>query len=677
MKTMRICLKLSMTILSLALVVTGPGSLRAQEDAEAALDLVVKISKVEETLNLIDELVATTSTGQTTMSPTAMLRGMVQGTDWIDPSRSTVLGVEFIDGQPQMALLIPFQYPSEGFQSAYDASSGPDYYVMGFPPGQGAVVSGAVERAMVAASTSEAKALLSVELAANRLLSKADAQIKQGLDKLVNMPRAQGQGAPDLGPSPEELRQMLVNFLDVARQLETLALGLDIDREALSYFFGAKALPETKLFHIFSDNAETSLLDDYKPAYQINFRSRSFDVEGMMGLMEDCFGSLYTGMGIDFSAMAPIFKSFTGEGAGGVSLAKDGMGMECIYVLKDNENTPDFLEKVYVPWMMKYSEDMAVMLEKNLGAAIESPFVRTEDSTVSGHKVLGIKTQFPVFYGPQFPSTHDGSSLMAYDCRMTTVGNLLLVAGSDARMAELIEIAAGVKERPAEGPLMSGDMDVGGYLAFLADMMPQMAGKAHALPKLGKVTFAGDLKNGEARGRVTVTMDDVKTIAAYFSQSAAAPVASSARVEEEPLEGVEKRESPAAPAKTKEGKAVVLTEESPQYWLNKGGLFAAYGNDRRAVQCFEKAIHLDPRNSDAYFQQGISYGELGRHEEGLSRINKALELAPRQGIYLYGRGRLYLIAGEKGKAIDDFKEAAALGEEEAQDYLQNTSHGGG
>ena len=46
-------------------------------------------------------------------------------------------------------------------------------------------------------------------------------------------------------------------------------------------------------------------------------------------------------------------------------------------------------------------------------------------------------------------------------------------------------------------------------------------------------------------------------------------------------------------------------------------------------------------------------------------------MQPKNGLYLYGRGRVYLLAGEKEKAMEDFKKAAALDDEDAQNYLEH------
>ena len=42
---------------------------------------------------------------------------------------------------------------------------------------------------------------------------------------------------------------------------------------------------------------------------------------------------------------------------------------------------------------------------------------------------------------------------------------------------------------------------------------------------------------------------------------------------------------------------------------------------------------------------------------------------PHNGLYYYGRARVYLLADEKEKAMEDFKKAAELDDEDAQNYL--------
>jgi tetratricopeptide (TPR) repeat protein len=120
---------------------------------------------------------------------------------------------------------------------------------------------------------------------------------------------------------------------------------------------------------------------------------------------------------------------------------------------------------------------------------------------------------------------------------------------------------------------------------------------------------------------------------------------------------------------TKSATESVSRKNDSDYWFDKAALCATYGNDSIAIKYFQKAISLDPHRSDAYFGQGVSYGQLENFSKAIALINKAIELNPYNGLYYYGRARVYLLAEDKEKSLKDFKKAAALDDEDAQNYL--------
>jgi tetratricopeptide (TPR) repeat protein len=97
-------------------------------------------------------------------------------------------------------------------------------------------------------------------------------------------------------------------------------------------------------------------------------------------------------------------------------------------------------------------------------------------------------------------------------------------------------------------------------------------------------------------------------------------------------------------------KPVKPVKKDADFWFNKGALLSTYGNHKAAVQYFQKAISMDPNFSKAYFQ----------YPKAIAQINMALKIEPQNGMYYYGRGRVYLIWGDKAKAMADFKKAAEL-----------------
>jgi tetratricopeptide (TPR) repeat protein len=121
------------------------------------------------------------------------------------------------------------------------------------------------------------------------------------------------------------------------------------------------------------------------------------------------------------------------------------------------------------------------------------------------------------------------------------------------------------------------------------------------------------------------------------------------------------------------GKDEKEPKNDSEYWYDLAILCSVYGNDKNAIKYFDKVIKLEPEKSKAYFHRGVSYGEIGQYEKSLLSINKAIELDPENGLFYYGRGRVYLLSGDKEKAIEDFKQAAKMGNHDAQNYLKNVA----
>ena len=121
------------------------------------------------------------------------------------------------------------------------------------------------------------------------------------------------------------------------------------------------------------------------------------------------------------------------------------------------------------------------------------------------------------------------------------------------------------------------------------------------------------------------------------------------------------------------GKEVVCfeCEVSPiknTFWISQDGRFVRAKQGNLVIEATGKH-HKDPQKLQAYFAQGVSYGQLENFFEAIVLINKAIEMEPRNGLYYYGRARVYLLADDKEKAIENFKKAAELDDEDAQIYI--------
>lgn len=639
----------------------------------SALDAVVKISQIGNTLNLVDDLLES-GTAQTKAPVTAQIRAVLQGTDWIDPDRLIVIGIEFEGNQPISAILVPFLRPNANFQAMFNAKTGSDYYMISLPPGAPQIISESFEDTLVKESSAKSKTTIMAQIIVDRLLEKNRDRINTWLEKIETSTMQQSNNP--MVPTPEDARAMISGMLDMASQLDTISFGIDLTQEQLAFTFSSQARAESDLAALFTRTATSSRLSTFKPNFQINFSSGPYDIAGFMKMLNNTFGSFYQKIGLDFSEIASICEPFSGEIAGGVSSDKTGFDFEIISVLKDGAQTASFLENIYLPWIEKYSRDLAVLMEQQSGRKPTDVFVRTADTMVAGCKVVGVKSKIPVF--PALPQTPGVPApdypIMVYDTRMTTTNNLLLMASDDRRLEKLIGLTRTFKETTLNGPMMTIDVNLGTYLSALGEMLPDLnipvSGSKQTIADLGKLAFTMNLENGRIDTVTSFKLEDIKVMITNFNKARAAP----------PAESKDKGRAQPGMKTESAGKVDQLpvktryAEKNPVYWSEKGELVAAYGNDKAAVEFFKEAIRLDPQRNDYYFNISVSYCELGEYAEALTSINKALAMDNENGAYYYTRGRIYLLSADKDKAMDDFIHSARLDHKDARDYLTNVAH---
>jgi len=60
-------------------------------------------------------------------------------------------------------------------------------------------------------------------------------------------------------------------------------------------------------------------------------------------------------------------------------------------------------------------------------------------------------------------------------------------------------------------------------------------------------------------------------------------------------------------------------------WINKGNQFYKDGLYKEAVQCYDQALKLDPKNIAVWNNRGLSLANLGLHEEAIQSYSNALK----------------------------------------------------
>ncbi len=103
----------------------------------------------------------------------------------------------------------------------------------------------------------------------------------------------------------------------------------------------------------------------------------------------------------------------------------------------------------------------------------------------------------------------------------------------------------------------------------------------------------------------------------------------------------------------------------PQTYYQRGLLYGALGEYKRAIRDFSRAIDYRMEYSkqeypDAYFARGNAYGRLGKLKRAIGDYDKSISLRPKTSHYHLKRGVVYFAMGKKERALSDFEKARAL-----------------
>ncbi len=495
------------------------GSLSSAAIAQGGPDqdpvLIVKIRNIDQLISDLERLVPQTP-GSQAGQQIGMLRMMLQGTDWIDPERSIVAGMVFEGQTPSGAAMIPFSTPNDAFQKSLNAIAGDGYYMLPLPPQPGVSVSPAIEQSLINASSESAATNLVIEMAAGKLLDMLEPQMAAISQKIEAAPAEEMAAS---GLTPEQLQTMLNSTMETARQVDILRFGLDLSGDIFTLHFGIDALPNTMLADILVDQGGDARLAAYEFDMPMKFRSKPYDMLGMMELFESIYGTIYGQLGLDFADMIEVTKAFTGEMAGGMGISSAGFMMEMIGTLKPGIDAADYVQNTYMPWFDRYNEQISNALAKETGNTGIPLYERTADSTVAGLKVMGVKTNFGAVIPPDQQEKNPLAN-QSFEIRMAGADNLIFIASNDAKMEALITKGRGMAAAPFQGPTMSFDIDLGALLKDIQTLLPPDKVTTPLPVDLGTVSMEADVKDGKMATRTSFNVADMQKLMGAIASAA-------------------------------------------------------------------------------------------------------------------------------------------------------------
>lgn len=129
-------------------------------------------------------------------------------------------------------------------------------------------------------------------------------------------------------------------------------------------------------------------------------------------------------------------------------------------------------------------------------------------------------------------------------------------------------------------------------------------------------------------------------------------------------------------------KAIVLNPNEAALYVLRGAHYLITGNFNRldgneagteknfslALENYNRAIELDPKNSFAYVNRAVCYETLGEKEKALADYNKAIEINPDNKDAYEKRSEFYKEQNDSSSALKDRESAMKIGEENADGF---------
>lgn len=101
-------------------------------------------------------------------------------------------------------------------------------------------------------------------------------------------------------------------------------------------------------------------------------------------------------------------------------------------------------------------------------------------------------------------------------------------------------------------------------------------------------------------------------------------------------------------------------EKTAAFWSNKGMSLQSLGRDQEALNCYDKAIEINPRYAVGWYNKGNSLDSLGRYDEAISCYDRSLEANPRYAATWYNKGLSLASLSRYEKAIDCYDKALEI-----------------
>ncbi|WP_375509532.1 tetratricopeptide repeat protein [uncultured Nostoc sp.] len=116
--------------------------------------------------------------------------------------------------------------------------------------------------------------------------------------------------------------------------------------------------------------------------------------------------------------------------------------------------------------------------------------------------------------------------------------------------------------------------------------------------------------------------------------------------------------------------AIELDPKNALAYNRRGDAYYRLGDYEQAQADSSQAILLNPQDANAYFDRGFALSELGKYKEAIADYTQAINLNSEDAFAYYGRGLARTQLKDNKAAIGDFNKAIALKPQYTEAYLQ-------
>ena len=92
-------------------------------------------------------------------------------------------------------------------------------------------------------------------------------------------------------------------------------------------------------------------------------------------------------------------------------------------------------------------------------------------------------------------------------------------------------------------------------------------------------------------------------------------------------------------------------------WRNKGGALYSLGKYDEAIECYDKAIQIDPDSPVVWNNKGLALNSLGKYDEAIASYDKAIQIDPDDADVWNNKGLALNSLGKYDEAIASYDRA--------------------